>query len=267
MEAPFTEHEELLLDLWAKGADLPKYERTVRHVAETGEVVRVLTMNSFHRLVLVNVALHYGLRVFSKLAYVEQKGPEWGPHGKAVEVKNVFICRPEGEYEAPAETLADLKNRWARLHNTGKSVKKWTPLQLASGAYARIEPLESNQQSAMSRHEVPKDLMAFIFALVSLADVARCRRVCRQWNECAARPSVWHAQLEVFVNRNEVTRKAFVAMKKDSGDAAATLRQLKLSALPDGYCAIVGCFPFFHEHGVSIPKDARPQTAKKSKPK
>jgi hypothetical protein len=93
-------------------------------------------------------------------------------------------------------------------------VKKWAQLQLASGAYAHIEPLEPHLQSAMSRHEVPKDLMAFIFALVSLAD------------------------------------------------AAATLRQLKLSALPNEYCGIVGCFPLLHEHGVSIPKDARPQTRK-----
>jgi hypothetical protein len=113
VEASLTEHEELLLKLWAEGTELLKYECMARHVAESGEVLRVLTMNSFHRLLVVNVSLHYGLTVFCKLAYVEQKGPEYGrPRGKAVEVKHVFICRPEGPYVAPAETLADLKNRY-----------------------------------------------------------------------------------------------------------------------------------------------------------
>ncbi len=184
-----------------------------------------------------------------------------------MEVKHVYIEKPDVGYAPPKESLADLKNRWSRLHAKGISVKKWGELQLPERNYAQIEPLGAGQESALSKHEVPKDVVAFIFALLPLPDVARCRRVCRRWNECAARSSVWHAQLDAYVNRSELTRKAFVEMKKDPRWAAATLRQLKLAPLAEHYCTIPGCFRFFHEHGAQIPADAVEQTVKKGKVK
>ena len=262
MDEAFTEHDRLLLDLWSRGANLLQYEQLVRDVAETGVSVRVLAVNSFYRLVLLNVAAFYNLQCFSKLLRIDNKG---GYLGKEVQIKNVWICKPDVGYVPPRESLADLKNRWSRLHATGKSVRKWSELQLLHTQFAQIEPLEPGKESAMSLHAVPKDLLAFIFALVPLPDFARCRRVCRRWNECAERQSVWRAHLDAMVNRSELTRKAFVEMKWDDKDAMSTLRQLKKVPLGEGMCLLPNCFQLRHEHGAVVPADAAELKPKKLK--
>ncbi len=242
------------MDLWTKGTDVVSYEKAIRRVAEKDESLCVTTSNSFVRMVLLNVAFHWNLRVFTRHLKKQRKGDYYDMGSHVVELKEVHIARPAFGYVPPSRSLVDLRNSCVRLLGKGHYHKKWDSLKIK--VFPEIAPLNEGETTAMSRHEVPRDVLAFIIALLpSLGAVARVRRVCRRWNDCAEQPNVWRSQLDLLLSKSQCARDTFLAMKTGSTDPRLLLRTLLVTPKAAS-CQEPDCFRLCHNHARPIPSRA-----------
>ncbi len=254
MESPFTPAEEELMELWSR-TDMRAFEYSMRSVAETGLPLRVLTMTKRSRVALYAVAAYWKLRVLTR----PNHGSSYkGRHGnwRGLQLKDVYVCRPPPPYEPPTTTLVDLRNRWTHVRSTGSSRPKWK-LRCEGEV---VLPLASGETTAFSRHELPADIVAFILSLLpSVGDLARCRRVCRKWNEIAEdRQSIWRAHLETLLDLS-VPELKLAKMKQTGGNARAALRHFLLTHKNGLVCKDAKCLHLYHTHGGAVPHDKETQ--------
>jgi hypothetical protein len=159
--------------LFSLGADIRSKERVIKEVAASGVSLTVVCSNSFVRLLLYEVAFHWGLTVRAHTLRTWESGGPWHASRQVKMVQStdfwvgfcfsshfqVHISRPDS-YALPRRTLMEMRNDYARVHNEPHRIKEGQRDHVVElEKFAEIPPL-SPDDPVCHFLRLPKDMCA-----------------------------------------------------------------------------------------------------------